>query len=246
MVHALLVITLLFTIFLRFACPFTSISRSTTQNRFYLQNVASGSYSSMRVSPCISSLDLKDLLDVWMLASQEFTPNCSNHFQAFSLNLKIFLYSLAKLSVPKLWGHAIYGLRMINEKKLIGMVDLSAQVTSGSLSALKLTTLSSRLVQIEFSKRYRHLQKLNQQIPSSLQPYICNLLVEKGSRRKGYAKMLLDHCATVAESQGFSSLHLHVQSTDIPALALYTKFGFNVVGRIGHDVLYLRKDLKTE
>lgn len=191
----------------------------------------------LRLCPYISTLEIRDVIDVWMLASQEFTPLCSNYLQALSLNVKIFLYSFAKLSSPKLWGHTIYGLKTIEDKRLIGMIDLSAQDTrSGSLNALRLTTLSTRLVKAKLSQPPQANSKEN-----ALQPYICNLLIAKNERRKGYAQMLLNHCATVIRAQGFSSLNLHVQSSDIAALTLYLKFGFQVDRSVGKEVLFLRK-----
>lgn len=243
MIHVVLsaFVFLLLAASLEFTTSFSNFNLPTSA--LCLRDTLTSHYAPLKVTPCISSLALKDLVDVWMLASQEFTPTCSNHFQALSLNLKIFLFSLAKLSVPKLWGHALYGLRMVNENKLIGMVDLSAQASSGSLSALKLTTLSSRLNQIKALQRLQVASGSGHNSMPSLQPYICNLLVSKDHRRKGYAQMLLEHCSFVAKSQGFVRLHLHVQSSDISALTLYTKLGFEVVKKVSNDVLYLQKEL---
>ena len=192
--------------------------------------------------PIISRLTFHDLLNVCFLISHEFSPLCGHPVQAIALNMKIFLFTSLKLSIPNLWGHVVFGLKDPANHRLIGIIDLSLQESSGSLEALSLTPISRRLSAV-LTRRRKSVDKSNFNEPFlSLQPYICNLLVDKHHRRRGYASRLINFCLRRSENENFSLIHLHVQKSDLAALTLYRKLGFSQVHDLG-DVIYMQKSI---
>jgi ribosomal protein S18 acetylase RimI-like enzyme len=56
--------------------------------------------------------------------------------------------------------------------------------------------------------------------------YISNLVVDSGSRRKGFGQMLLRQCEKAAKRRRLKYLYLHVKSLNIPGQKLYEKHGY--------------------
>ena len=68
--------------------------------------------------------------------------------------------------------------------------------------------------------------------------YLDNIAVDPGLRRTGVASALLHAMETEAKSRKLAFLSLEVRAGNAPAIALYTRFGFETVGkRLGY---YLR------
>lgn len=59
-------------------------------------------------------------------------------------------------------------------------------------------------------------------------PYLSNLAVHPGSRRRGVARSLMAHCEQTALQWGFSSLHLHVLENNSSARQLYFRAGYRL------------------
>ncbi len=60
--------------------------------------------------------------------------------------------------------------------------------------------------------------------------FITNLAVSPDFRRQGIAVRLLDSLCAEAKKRGVRLLHLEVREHNLPAQALYTRFGFSVDG----------------
>mgnify|MGYP003565254098 CR=1 FL=1 len=83
--------------------------------------------------------------------------------------------------------------------------------------------------------------------------HLLKIAVTPAWRRKGIATRLLQHCFAVSAAQGANSVHLEVRSSNLPAIGLYLKLGFEVIGkRHGYyadtkeDALLMMKNLKEE
>ncbi len=61
--------------------------------------------------------------------------------------------------------------------------------------------------------------------------HIANLAVHPHYRRQGLARTLLRHALLTAQQSGMRSALLEVRAGNVPALALYRAFGFELVGR---------------
>jgi ribosomal protein S18 acetylase RimI-like enzyme len=61
--------------------------------------------------------------------------------------------------------------------------------------------------------------------------YIANLAVDREHRCLGIGKQLIDKCEGVAKQWGFSFIYLHVMADNQSALHLYSKLGFETIGR---------------
>jgi ribosomal protein S18 acetylase RimI-like enzyme len=59
--------------------------------------------------------------------------------------------------------------------------------------------------------------------------YIANLCVHKSARRRGIASALLQVAMKVIQNWGLCEVYVHVNATNKPAQALYTKKGFQVL-----------------
>ncbi|MEN9581296.1 MAG: hypothetical protein RJA70_4305 [Pseudomonadota bacterium] len=60
---------------------------------------------------------------------------------------------------------------------------------------------------------------------------IVDLAVEPGARKRGTASVLLEEVLAAARSHGTATALLEVRASNTAALALYTKFGFQVARR---------------
>lgn len=59
---------------------------------------------------------------------------------------------------------------------------------------------------------------------------INNIGVLRSYRRQGVGALLLSHLCTYCESNGIALLTLEVRESNIPAISLYSRFGFEKVG----------------
>lgn len=82
---------------------------------------------------------------------------------------------------------------------------------------------------------------------------ITNIAILPENRGKGLGKMLIESLLAKAESEKADTIYLEVRKSNITALQLYQKFGFNMVGERkgyyqdnGEDAFLMRKELKKE
>jgi ribosomal-protein-alanine N-acetyltransferase len=80
--------------------------------------------------------------------------------------------------------------------------------------------------------------------------HILKIAVIPALRRHGIATWFLDRCFTAGARQGANSAYLEVRPSNIPAIELYEKLGFNEIGRrpkyyadSKEDALVMMKDL---
>jgi ribosomal-protein-alanine N-acetyltransferase len=83
--------------------------------------------------------------------------------------------------------------------------------------------------------------------------HLLKIAVTPAWRRKGIATHLLQHCFAISAVQGANSVHLEVRSSNLPAIELYLKLGFEVIGKrhryyadTKEDALLMMKTLKEE
>ena len=97
---------------------------------------------------------------------------------------------------------------------------------------------------------------------NSIQAYSCNriigdelnilrMAVAPDSRRLGLASRLLDMVLSLSEKRGATEAYLEVRPSNVPAISLYTKKGFQVVGtrpgyypETGEDALIMMTNIK--
>lgn len=60
--------------------------------------------------------------------------------------------------------------------------------------------------------------------------YIANVAVKTSFRKKGFGKILVENALYVAEKKGCSFITLEVRTSNLPAISLYEKCGFERVG----------------
>jgi len=61
--------------------------------------------------------------------------------------------------------------------------------------------------------------------------HLLNLCVARAQQRQGLGAALLAACVDSARVSGFGSMLLEVRPSNLPAIALYERFGFSVIGR---------------
>ncbi len=83
--------------------------------------------------------------------------------------------------------------------------------------------------------------------------HLLKIAVTPAWRRKGIATHLLQHCFAITAAQGATSVHLEVRPSNLPAIKLYLKLGFEVIGKrhkyyadSKEDALLMMKNLKEE
>lgn len=59
---------------------------------------------------------------------------------------------------------------------------------------------------------------------------ITNIAVREKFRRRGVASLLIEEMIKEADKRKLSLLTLEVRKSNLPAIGLYNKFGFNVIG----------------
>eukprot|EP01038_Epipyxis_sp_PR26KG_P006984 gene6984-9545_t len=175
-------------------------------------------------------LDLSELFD---LASQQFSSQCSSPVDSLLLRARILYLFFPKLAFPRLMGHTILGIKQSKglgcRPTLCAFVDLSLQQFDGSMNTLKVTPL--------FKRMQLHGK-------DNLRPYLCNLLVAPEHRRKGLARQLIKASEKQIKSWGYKDIYLHVEKASFPALSLYLSECFNIKKTlIETDVLFLHKSL---
>ncbi len=82
--------------------------------------------------------------------------------------------------------------------------------------------------------------------------HILKIAVTPALRGHGIATWFLNRCFTMGAQQGANSVHLEVRPSNIPAIKLYGKLGFNEIGRRPNyytdskeDALVMMKKLAT-
>lgn len=208
----------------------------------------------------VGRLDIGDMQQIFKLASGQFSENYNSLPELVSLWGNILYLFIPKLLWPDYMGHTVIGIKetieienSINSKsgvtkvrsRLLGFVDLSLQTNSGSLEALKNEPL--------YQRKVKHANMLKEgwanREQSQLRPYVCNLLVHPKCRGRGYGRQLMKACETEAEKQGYQQVNLHVDSTSLPALALYMSQEYEIEktvftkGNPGSNVLFMRKTM---
>jgi len=83
--------------------------------------------------------------------------------------------------------------------------------------------------------------------------HILKIAVTPVWREKGIATRLTEHCLKMGAARGATSAHLEVRPSNTPAVGLYQKLGFEVIGRRHNyyadskeDALVMMKHLKEE
>ncbi|MEZ5564575.1 MAG: ribosomal protein S18-alanine N-acetyltransferase [Gammaproteobacteria bacterium] len=61
--------------------------------------------------------------------------------------------------------------------------------------------------------------------------HLLNLVLAGSARRMGHARRLLEHLLDLARSAGAERMYLEVRPSNVPALHLYEKAGFELLGR---------------
>lgn len=175
----------------------------------------------------ISNVGLRDMYDVIRLANDQFLKSSDTVIDVIKLDVAILNLFLPKLVMPEVMRHSVIGVRSASDNVLVGFVDLSLQMSTGSLDALKPRTLAER------SKLYGN----------SLAPYLCNLFVSPTLRKRGLARRLLAACETEARSWGCNTINLHVELSSPPALNLYLSSNFKIILTAQDDVVFMTKIL---
>ena len=216
---------LLLTLFLWGVVSFTKIS---LKSKFIPIKHAS---SRLKMETKFDGIDvipanILDIIQILPMCTTEFCTESSSFQEVFSLSLTVLGLFMPKLFFPAVYGHKVISLKT-RAGEMIGFVDLSLQTSSGSLDALKPSSISER------RQRY-----------SDLQPYLCNLLVKPEYRKRGLAKRLIGACLQESASWGKTQICLHVQANSVPALSLYLSLGFDVISdgdSPNGRVLFLKK-----
>ena len=83
--------------------------------------------------------------------------------------------------------------------------------------------------------------------------HLLKIAVSPAWRGQGLATRLLKRCFAIRAKQGATSVHLEVRPSNTPAIELYLKLGFEVIGRrhkyyadTKEDALLMMKNLKEE
>ncbi len=83
--------------------------------------------------------------------------------------------------------------------------------------------------------------------------HILKIAVAPAQRGQGIAACILNRCFTISAQQGADSVHLEVRPSNVPAMKLYEKLGFKVIGRRPNyyadskeDALMMIKNLKED
>lgn len=174
----------------------------------------------------VSDAHIGDIFDLIRLANGQFSHTCRTVNDLVKLNLEIVKLFIPKLIFPSYLSHSVIGVRSSNDNRLVGFVDLSLQPSSGTMDALIPLPLANR--QLLYGK--------------TLEPYLCNLLVEPKYRKQGLGRKLVSACEDRAMSWGCRSINLHVESESLPAFTLYISSGFSPIQTKG-NVVFMKKVL---
>lgn len=104
------------------------------------------------------------------------------------------------------------------------------------LVACKHTTHSTQeqvlaLCEVDYrSNEKTTMQKMEQtHLINTTLPYVCNLVVEPKERNKGIGKAMLYACEQQAKEWNASNLYLKVRNTNIRAIEMYTRLGYQIM-----------------
>jgi ribosomal-protein-alanine N-acetyltransferase len=83
--------------------------------------------------------------------------------------------------------------------------------------------------------------------------HLLKIAVTPAWRGQGIAARLLERCFAISATRGAAAVHLEVRTTNTPAIELYLKLGFEVVGKrhkyyedTKEDALLMMKNLKEK
>ena len=85
------------------------------------------------------------------------------------------------------------------------------------------------------------------------EPHLHSLIISEKSRGSGHGTQLVEACMKDAENKGYSTIVIRTWTTNLRAIKLYKKLGFEIFHSIEKDplrehkdgTLYLRKQLKN-
>jgi GNAT superfamily N-acetyltransferase len=174
----------------------------------------------------VSDAHIGDIFDLIRLANGQFSHTCKTVNDLVKLNLEIIKLFFPKLVFTSYMSHSVIGVRSSIDNRLVGFVDLSLQPSSGTMDAL---------IPLPFENR-----KLL--YGNSLEPYLCNLLVEPKFRKRGLGRKLVSACEDRALSWGCRAINLHVERESLPAFTLYVSSGFAPIQTKG-NVVFMKKIL---
>ena len=63
------------------------------------------------------------------------------------------------------------------------------------------------------------------------QAHLINVAVDEACRGRGFGEALLFHVMSYARQNGAEHIHLEVRENNVPAIALYERYGFKRLGR---------------
>ena len=141
-------------------------------------------------------------------------------------------------------------------KPILAIEELSFQSPWGRISfegelacrdALNYVVKSSGSDRQEQIIAYAFLRRIDDEL------HILKIAVTPARREEGIATWILKRCFSIGVQHGADSVHLEVRPSNIPAVALYEKLGFKVIGRRPNyytdsreDALMMVKNLKEE
>ena len=215
--------------FMHFSSQSTLLAGTSSARRVTNYYSQTETRSEIDSSFVISDVLLGDMPDVISLANDQFIQSTDNFVDIMKLDFAIINLFLPKLILPDLMKHSVIGIRSLSTNKLVGFVDLSLQLSTGSLDALKPKSL------VERQQQYG---------AKNLSPYLCNLFVSPNNRKKGLARKLIAACEAEALSWGCNCINLHVEMSSAPALNLYLTSDFQIVKTAQDDVVFMTKKLR--
>ena len=174
----------------------------------------------------VSDAHIGDIFDLIRLANGQFGHTCRTASDLVKLNLEIIRLFFPKLVFTSYMSHSVIGVRSSKDNRLVGFVDLSLQASSGTMDALIPLPLENRKLLYG----------------NTLEPYLCNLLVEPKFRKRGLGRKLVAACEDRALSWGCRTINLHVERESLPAFTLYVSSGFLPMQTKG-NVVFMKKVL---
>jgi len=152
-----------------------------------------------------------------------------------SMTNALYVESIPEMTLEK--QHHIFGISRLTEKDIHPIMDIERE------SFTQPWSLDSFLA--EFFRQDSHLYGIVCTHPSTYKrivAYICYRLVEKEMhvlkiavvpqwRGLGIASWLLEKSLTICQNRGIAESFLEVRASNIPAIGLYQKLDFKIIGR---------------